>query len=210
MRSPESRAGSELKRVVDAAARRVDEIVDGAERVASQIIAEAEAEAERDADRRREEVERAVDAWSAELRAMAERLGQRGERLRELTEAMVAELADGAAVLGRVPPELERRPGAVAESSQGPSPASPAPAPRQAEGQREPEPGSGERDRPPGPAPEAESPRPGPHGRETALLRAAQMAVAGSSREEIERELSAELAIEDPAPIVDELLGPRR
>jgi hypothetical protein len=35
------------------------------------------------------------------------------------------------------------------------------------------------------------------------------MAVAGSSREEIERALADELTIEDPAPIVDELLGPR-
>jgi hypothetical protein len=39
------------------------------------------------------------------------------------------------------------------------------------------------------------------------LLRAAQMAVAGSSREEIERALRAELGIGDPGPIVDELLG---
>jgi hypothetical protein len=36
------------------------------------------------------------------------------------------------------------------------------------------------------------------------------MAVGGSSRDEIERALEAELAISDPAPIVDELLGPRR
>ena len=46
-------------------------------------------------------------------------------------------------------------------------------------------------------------------GHENALLRAAQMAVAGGSREEIERALEKELAIPDPGPIVDELLGPR-
>ena len=46
-------------------------------------------------------------------------------------------------------------------------------------------------------------------GREHALLRAAQMAVAGNSREEIERALIAELEIADPAPIVDDLLGAR-
>ena len=49
-----------------------------------------------------------------------------------------------------------------------------------------------------------------PQGREAALLRAAQMAVGGSSRDEIERALETELAISDPTPIVDELLGPRR
>ncbi len=48
-----------------------------------------------------------------------------------------------------------------------------------------------------------------PQGREAALLRAAQMAVGGSSRDEIERALETELAISDPTPIVDELLGPR-
>ena len=180
-RSPGASSGSELKRVVDAAAQRVDEIVDGAERVASGIIAEAEAEAEAYVDGLRREVEQAVEAWSADLRGVAELLGQQENRLTEMTRAMAAELEEIAAVLGRIPPELDRRQELL------PEPSRKAPA-----------------------ASEAEPPDRRPsHGRENALLRAAQMAVAGSSREEIEQALAAELTINDPGPIVDELLGPR-
>jgi hypothetical protein len=212
-RSPGAGSGSELKRVVDAAAQRVDEIVDGAERVASGILAEAEADAARYVDGRRQEVERAIDAWSADLRGVAELLGEQEVRLRELTEAMIAELEEVAAVLGRIPPELDRRRELQPESSpQAPS-ASPAPTPEQGE-RVDPGAGSAEPDRPAsGQAADTAAPdspsRPSSHGREKALLRAAQMAVAGSSREEIERALAAELEIRDPAPIVDGLLGPR-
>ncbi len=213
-RSPGAGSGSELKRVVDAAAQRVDEIVDGAERVASGILAEAEADAARYVDGRREEVERAIDAWSADLKGLAELLGQQEDRLKELTEAMIAELEEIAAVLGRIPPELDRRRELSPASSPQAPPASPGPTPEQGE-RVEPGPGSEQPDRPvSGQAEGAAAPdsprRSSSHGRETALLRAAQMAVAGSSREEIERALAAELAIRDPAPIVDELLGPRR
>ncbi|MGI9020540.1 MAG: hypothetical protein ACR2G3_07515 [Solirubrobacterales bacterium] len=41
-----------------------------------------------------------------------------------------------------------------------------------------------------------------------AMLRATQMAVAGSSRDQIERALSAEFGVPDPALILDEILGP--
>jgi hypothetical protein len=203
-RSPGASSGSELKRVVDAAARRVDEIVDDAERVASQIIAEAEAEAEAYVETRRAEVERAVESWSADLRGVAEALGGQQGRLAELTSSALAELGEVAAALERIPPELDRRRELPASAPRG---ARPAPGP--------PAPGGGESAEP-APAPEdqraaAEDPPPSssPHGREKALLRAAQMAVAGSSREEIERALADELTIRDPAPIVDELLGPR-
>jgi hypothetical protein len=41
-----------------------------------------------------------------------------------------------------------------------------------------------------------------------ARLLAAQMAVAGSSREEIETRLRDEFGIQDAAPILDGILGP--
>jgi hypothetical protein len=203
--SPGSSSGSELKRVVNEAAARVDEIVDGAERAASEIIAEAEAEADSYLEGRRRDVEQAIDQWSAELRGLAELLSRQEDRLRELTGGMIGELEEIAGVLRRVPPELDRRRELAPE---GP-PAAPE-APEAPEGR----PVAPERSRPP--AEEAEELRPeardrsAPHGREAALLRAAQMAVGGSSRDEIERALSTELAISDPTPIVDELLGPRR
>jgi hypothetical protein len=192
---------------VDEAAARVDEIVNGAERVASGIIAEAEAEADSYIEGRRHDVEQAIDQWSADLRGLAELLTRQEDRLRELTEAMIGELEEIAGVLRRVPPELDRRrelapePQPTArEAPEAPSPPRPRSAP--------------ERARPPVEQTEELRPeardRSAPKGREAALLRAAQMAVAGSSRDEIERALSTELAIGDPAPIVDELLGPRR
>lgn len=209
-RSPGASSGSELKRVVDAAAQRVDEIVDGAERVASGIIAEAETEAERYLEGRRRKVEQAVEAWSADLRGLTELVGQQRSRLTELTRSMLGELEEVAAVLGRIPPELDRRrelfPESRSDATAGPSAsASGRPEPTDSDASQEPdEPAS--RDARPEPEPPD---RAGTHGRETALLRAAQMAVAGSSREEIERALSAEFEIREPTPIVDQLLGPR-
>jgi hypothetical protein len=195
--------------VVDAAARRVDEIVDGAERVASEIIAEAEADAARYLDDRRREVDEVMDEWSADLRGLAELLSRQEDRLRELTESMIAELEEMASVLRRIPPEIDRR--------QGPETG------RGASRKTIPE------DRPPRDDESVESPDAGAEpvggpvaaqaieprdparrpGQESALLRAAQMAVGGSSREEIKRALESELSVSDPGPILDELFGPR-
>jgi hypothetical protein len=210
-RSPSSSSGSELKRVVDAAAARVDEIVDDAERVASEIIAEAEAEADNYLEARRHDVEQAIDQWSADLRGLAELLSRQEDRLRELTEAMIGELDEVAGVLRRVPPELHRQrelgPEGQPAAPEAARPPAPEP-PRRTRPRRAPEDA-----RPPAEEAEELPPEPrdrsAPKGREAALLRAAQMAVGGSSRDEIERALSTELAIGDPVPIVDELLGPR-
>jgi hypothetical protein len=212
-RSASASTGSELKRVVDAAAERVDEIVDGAEGVASQIIAEAEMEATRYADERRAEVERAIDQWSADLRGLAELLSRQEGRLRELTEAMMGELEEIAAALGRIPPEIDRSreiaPSPPAKDSPqargGTRFASPRTVPTESRMPTAAEPGAESSPSAPDPG---EAP-PASRGRENALLRAAQMAVGGSSREEIESALRTELAVSDPGPIVDELLGPR-
>jgi hypothetical protein len=199
--------GSELKRVVDAAAQRVDEIVDGAERVASEILAEAEAEAARYVDERRREVEQVIDEWSADLNGLAELLSRREGTLRELTEGMISELEEISGVLRRIPPAMNRWHELSPDASSSAEPNDS----QQGELLDSPEPAVGE-------APVATTgveapaePEVGANavGHESAVLRAAQMAVGGSSREEIERALSTELAISDPGPIVDELFGPR-
>jgi hypothetical protein len=52
-------------------------------------------------------------------------------------------------------------------------------------------------------------PRPGPRSRASgARLLATQMAVSGSSREEIEQRLRSAFDIEDPSEILDAILGP--
>jgi hypothetical protein len=208
-RAPGGSSGSELKRVVDAAARRVDEIVDGAEQLASEIIADAESEATQYLDGRRQEVEELIDEWTTDLRGLAELLSRQEGRLRELTESMIGELEEIGGVLRRIPPEIdrwrERSPGSRPDAAGPERPATPA-------GRERPEQRVEEQPREPAAdAPEPErGERPASHGHENALLRAAQMAVAGSSRDEIEHALTAELAVRDPRPIVDELLGPRR
>jgi hypothetical protein len=215
-------SGSELKRVVDAAAERVDEIVNSAEQVAAEIIAGAEAEAARYVEGRKREADEVIDQWSADLRGLAELLSRQENRLRELTEEMIGELGEIAAVLRRVPPEFASRSEPASEPAQGPpddgAAANPAGSqPRAAEPLVMPTAPEAVRAPAAAPAPERPDPAPQPApsagsrsvGREHALLRAAQMAVAGNSREEIERALSAELEIADPAPIVDDLLGAR-
>ncbi|MGH2925288.1 MAG: hypothetical protein ACRDK1_04875 [Solirubrobacterales bacterium] len=217
-------SGSELKRVVDAAAERVDEIVNSAEQVAAEIINGAEAEAARYVEGRRREADEVIDQWSADLQGLAELLSRQENRLRELTEEMIGELGEIAAVLRRVPPEFARRSEPPAEPTQSHSddraaadpgdsePGAVAPVVMPAAPEAVPAPEAA-----PAPAPERPEPAPQPvrsagsrpAGREHALLRAAQMAVAGNSREEIERALSVELEIADPAPIVDDLLGAR-
>jgi hypothetical protein len=216
--------GSELKRVVDAAAERVDEIVNSAERVAAEIIAGAEGDAARYVEGRRREADEVMEQWSDDLRGLAELLSRQENRLRELTGEMIGELGEIAAVLRRVPPEFGRRtepgaepPGPASDDrasaprdlpAMHPEPEAVAPADRPAPILGAPEAApTPERSAAP---PEAAAPTGSrSQGREHALLRAAQMAVAGSSREEIERALSVELEISDPGPIVDDLLGPR-
>ena len=58
------------------------------------------------------------------------------------------------------------------------------------------------------PARPANPPGQGPTASDGARLLAAQMAVAGSSREEIETRLRDEFGIQDAGPILDGILGP--
>jgi RNA polymerase sigma factor (sigma-70 family) len=53
-------------------------------------------------------------------------------------------------------------------------------------------------------------PPPSGAGREEALLRATQMAIRGSARDEIEAMLGDQLGVANPADIVDQILGPGR
>ena len=96
--------------MVDAAAERVDEIVNSAEQVAAEIISGAEAEAARYVEGRRREADEVIDQWSADLRGLAELLSRQESRLRELTEEMIGELGrsprccDGSRPSSRVAP----------------------------------------------------------------------------------------------------------
>jgi vacuolar-type H+-ATPase subunit H len=191
---------------------RLSEIVEAAERAAKQVIDEAEAEGRRQLSEAEVEADRIVaerlDALSGvadSLVSQAEALRRQSERLLEALEQARAELsttttttttANGAAGVEGVPadPPEDSRVDWVTRGShltavpliehpseeEAPPPVAAAPTP---------------------PAPDRE----GPAG---ARLLATQMAVSGSSREEIEARLRNGFEIDDTDAILDAILGP--
>jgi len=216
MASESSGAASEFRRSVSDASRRIGEIIDDAESAAAKIRAEAHEDA-------RKEAQRAVNESAAELATVVSPLVDRVETLREEAAGLMNELQaiterlrnltqPGSISVPPVPvpkraepppdpkPEASPIPEKAPETKEAPPTESPAPA--------EPDPPD------PGPkpvaypgtaAPEADSDSLPP---EEALLRATQMAVAGSSREEIEVALRDEFSLDDPGAAVDDILGP--
>jgi len=178
--------GSDLRRAVEEAADRVEEIVGAAERVAAEIVAEAHAEADRHLEQRRRDAERMVEERAASLTRFTELLAERGNRLEARAQAMVAELEETAILLARLKEGIGRM---ESPPEQGPHEADErrldAPTARIAAG--------------------AEG-----QASESAVLHAAQMAVVGSSRDQIAGVLRSTYGIGDPDPILDEILGSER
>ena len=177
--SPSASSGSELRRAVLEASTRVQEIIEVAEQAAQEIRVEAEREAEAVRSQARGEAERIVAARTDELKL---RLGPLAQRL----AGVQAEIQ----LLSAEVDTLAHR---------APASASPPPPPPAAE----PEP----------PREVAASEPLAANGSITgsqldqALLRASQMAIAGSDRHEIERVLREDLGVAEPKPIVDRALG---
>jgi hypothetical protein len=176
--------GSDL---ADEAAERLATIVNAAERAAEQVIDDAEgrareilAEANVEAERIRDEALAAVERARRELTALTDgaALPSRGNHL----SAVPVAAADPVAPVEAAELEPEFEPSAESESDFEPGPVSPLGGPR---------PGSPERGTPAG-----------------ARLLATQMAVSGSSREEIEARLRSGFEIEDTQAILDAILGP--
>lgn len=196
MSSEETSPGLQLKTSITDASRKIESIIDDAERAATEIRADAKANAEREA-------KRALNESSAELAAVVNPLIERVENLRVEAAALMHEIETATAKLSELArvtgvatpaappvPEEAMRPAAsppvdraepvAATSSPGPVPVA--------------YPGRGRE--------EASAAVP-----EEAVLRATQMAVAGSSRAEIETTLSDEFGLEDPTPVVNDILG---
>jgi hypothetical protein len=173
-------------------AGRLQQVFDATDRAVAEIQAEAEAEAARYLEQRKAEANRMAEARLRE----AERVIQ--ERLRKLADA-VAELVRQAE---RVKIDIEEMDPQLAP---GPSIAS--------TGAGEARPESSDESGASNVTSIAPPSSPGGHGEpaalEEAMLRATQMAVAGSTREEIEVVLRDEYRVLVPAPIVDEILGPK-
>ncbi len=199
------------RQIEDTTAARLAEIVAAAEQAAKGVIDEAEAEArERLADAS-EEADRIVAERLDRLTGLTEELDRQAEALKRGAEALRAALAEARAELGGAESlggsRAMRDPAAPVESEQE-RPAGPsltivgAPDPGSAE------PFNGSHHVEPESEPDFEPVANGtPAG---ARLLATQMAVSGSSREEIEQRLRTGFQIADATSILDAILGPGR
>lgn len=207
------------RQIEDTTAARLAEIVAAAEQAAKGVIDEAEAEARERLAEATEEADRIVADRLDRLAGLTAELDAQAEALKRGAEALRAALAEARAELG----------GAAAESAdrEPPRPAGPsltvvgARDPRDAEPRPQPRPAVPLDAEPPhsfngthdgGPdrfepsVPDSVSDRT-PAG---ARLLATQMAVSGSSREEIEQRLRSGFQIADTTAILDAILGPER
>jgi hypothetical protein len=181
---------SELRRSVSEATARIEEIIDTAERVAEGIRAEAEAEARRHVAEREREVDRLAEERARELAELAGLLTERARYVLEQVQGLAHALERTAAAI---------RAGGVPAASAEEAPEDGADEPRPPDERHE---GA---EAQPQPARPTSPPQRG--GADEPLLRAIQMAVAGSERAEIERTLHRDFGVDEPGAIVDQILG---
>lgn len=163
-------------------AERLEAIVEAAERAAAGVIDDAEVQARRYLAQARAEADRLVEDRQAELSDLVDTLLGQAVSLRREAMQLQATLEEAKARLEGT------------EQPQRPEPVEEAPVPRlRAVGESE------------APAPEEDARSGDAAG---ARLLATQMAVSGSSREEIELRLRNGFQIEDTNAILDAILGP--
>jgi vacuolar-type H+-ATPase subunit H len=203
------------RQIEDTTAARLAEIVAAAEQAAKGVIDEAEAEArERLADAS-EEADRIVAERLDRLAGLTEQLDLQAEALKRGAEALRAALAEARAEFGGA----ESTGGSRRMSDPAPRPepepdrpVGPALSIVGATDLESAAPFNGSRDLEPEPEPELEPDfEPKANGTPAgARLLATQMAVSGSSREEIEQRLRSGFQIADATSILDAILGPGR
>jgi hypothetical protein len=170
-------------------AERLEAIVQAAERAAESVIDDAEAQARRYLAQAQAEADRAGDRRLADLSVTIDALLEQAASLRREAERMQAVLEEAKL---RIDPEGPQPVVEEASEPEGPSPVEEGPRLRAVPGAEE-------------AAPAAD---PKPADAAGARLLATQMAVSGSSREEIETRLRNRFEIEDTSPILDAILGP--
>lgn len=167
-----------LEAIVEAAERAAEGVIDDAEAQARRYLTQARAEADRITDRRMEDLSHMIDV----LLDQADSLQREAERMQTLLEEAKF----------RINPEQPDGVKEAASGSEEPAPLREAPRLRAVA-------------HPEQSAPASEAPQADAAG---ARLLATQMAVSGSSREEIEQRLRNRFEIEDTSPILDAILGP--
>ncbi len=164
-------------------AERLEAIVEAAERAAESVIDDAEAQAKKHLAQARAEADRLADNRIPDLSKLVDSLLGQALSLRQEAERLQATLEEAKA---KTEPDDERK--AQAQSSEQPQ----APRLRAVESEA-------------APAPADEGRRSDAAG---ARLLATQLAVQGSSREEIKQRLRNGFEIEDTDAILDAILGP--
>jgi hypothetical protein len=168
-----------LEAIVEAAERAAESVIDDAEAQARRYLTQARAEADRITDRRMEDLSHMIDV----LLDRADSLQREAERMQTLLEEAKFRLD---------PEQPDRAEKGEAAAAEEPAPLREAPRLRAVTH----------------PEPPAATPEAKPTDAAGARLLATQMAVSGSSREEIEQHLRNRFEIEDPTPILDAILGP--
>jgi len=170
-----------LEAIVEAAERAAEGVIDDAEAQARRYLTQARAEADRITDRRMEDLSHMIDV----LVDQADSLQREAERMQTLLEEAKF----------RIDPEQPERPDGVEKAASDPE--SPVPLREAPRLRAVTHPGQ------PATVPEAKQ-----ADAAGARLLATQLAVSGSSREEIEEQLRNRFEIEDTTPILDAILGP--
>jgi len=179
-------------------AERIGAIVEAAEKAAVTVIDDAEAQARRHLEQAEAEADRLVADRLASLADLTGELTAQAEAIKAESERLLASLAEAERRLAAAgAPEGVAVPEEAVAAA--PEPARPTHLTAVLAPAEEPAAPAGE------PAPVAASEHRTPAG---ARLLATQMAVSGSSREEIESRLRNGFQIEDTASILDAILGP--
>jgi hypothetical protein len=213
---------SDVTRFVTETTGRIQEIIDAAERVAAQIRAEAEADAQSYLEQQRRAADHVVSERVEDLAALADDLSQQASDLRSQSGQIVSALERAAARLRAALPvpsagsteapraEVELQPDAEVDLQPDGEldlqPAAQVDLQPAAEVDLQPEPGQAA----PARKPEGARPLTSLENPDAALLRAAQLAVAGSGRTEIEAALRRDFGVVEPADILDQILPPEQ
>lgn len=188
-------------------ARRINAITDAAENLANDIRAEAEQEATRYLQERRRETDRLVADRVEGLSALKDELEARADRVTQEVQALGRAIDDAtSSIRSLAESQREASAGGADEGSHAPTGITAYPGTGATRGDE----GASHASAPQESAPlEPAGTFVRRRGRDDgdAVLRATQMAVGGSSREEIERVISTEFDVSDPAAVVDEILG---
>ncbi len=214
------------REIEDSTAARLAEIVAAAEQAAKQVIDEAEEEARTRISDAHEEAERIVATRLAGLADLTDEINAQAEALVRQAEALQGALArakaemggsealPGSATKGRPDSEplTSRKPSSPSLTVVSGAPEEPAPDDRVSRGVPTRESAPDLQPEPPAPVAEAAPDLDGPTSTggtpAGARLLATQMAVSGSSREEIDARLRNGFAIADTQAILDAILGP--